>query len=74
MLKILGITQQYFTVMGRGKRNRSETIFDNKFYKIDLTRMTSEDSTVFVSEKHFKTEQKQMRYPGNSCDLKFTPI
>ena len=47
---------------------------DNKFYKIDLTRMTSEDSTVFVSEKHFKTEQKQMRYPGNSCDLKFTPI
>lgn len=47
---------------------------DNKFYKLDLTRLTSEDSTVFVSEKQFKTEENQKKYPGNSCDLRFIPI
>ena len=51
---------------------------DDKYYRLDVTRMISTDNRKFVNEKQFKTAQQteyqKRTYPNNDCDLSFEPV
>ena len=51
---------------------------DKKLYRLDVSRMESEDNQQYVSEKRILTAQEtpyhKRMFPSNACDLHFEPV
>jgi len=51
---------------------------DKEIYRLDLTRMHSEDNRKYVAEKRFTTAEETIhhkrKFPHNNCDIYFSPV